>query len=139
MKQKIILTFLGAMVAFSAVFFFAPSLATVSAQGSSAPCVGDCAQSGLNTVGSAFPGGAREGFTIRDIVKKIIDWALYIAAIVAVIFIIIGGFTYMTSAGNAGKASTGRATLINALIGLAMIILSYIIVQTVYNFLIDRI
>ncbi len=54
---------------------------------------------------------------------------------VAVIFIIVGGFIYMTSAGDQTKATKGRQTLVNALIGLTLVVLSYIIVQLVYRFL----
>lgn len=141
MKQKIILTFLGGMIAFGAMMFVTPSPAPVFAQtqtpGVTAcpPGATDCAQRGLNDIGSAFPGGTQQNYSIRDIARLIINWALYIAAIIAVIFIIIGGFMYITSAGDPAKATKGRTTLVNALIGLTIIILSYLIVQIVYNFL----
>lgn len=120
-----------------AVGMLVPSFSPVYAQPSTGS--GDKVQEGLGVVGDAFPSGAREDLDVRGLVKKIIDWALYIAAIIAVIFIIIGGFMYMTSAGDTGKAGKGRTTLVNALIGLAIIVLSYMIVQVVYNFLVNRI
>jgi amino acid transporter len=117
--------------------FLAPSFSPLHAQQS--PCTGsDCVQSGLNDIGGAFPGGAKQGADVREILKTIIDWALYLAAIIAVIFIIIGGFMYITSAGDATKATTGRKTLTNAIIGLVIIVMSYLIVQVVYNFLTRR-
>lgn len=134
MKQKIIFTFLAVMMSLSSVFFV-PSYSPAYAQ--SAPCTGDnCAQKGLEDIGSVFP--ARTTRTVPEIVRLVINWALYLAAIVAVIFIIIGGFMYITSAGDPGRATKGRTTLVNALIGLAIIILSYMIVQVVYNFLVNR-
>lgn len=120
---------------FSFMFVFAPGVTPTRAQPSG---TGDSAQQGLEAIGSAFPEGAKRGKTVPEITKLIIDWALYLAAIVAVIFIIYGGFLYITSAGNATQAGNGRATLVNALIGLAMVVLSYIIVQIVYNFLVNR-
>lgn len=135
MQKTFILSLLG--LAFSFVFVFAPSISTITAQ--SKVCTGsDCAQQGLNDIGSAFPNGAQQERRVQDIVKMIIDWALYLAAIAAVIFIIIGGFLYITSAGNSSQAGQGKQTLINALIGLAMVVLSYIIVQIVYNFLVNK-
>ncbi|HEX3099855.1 MAG TPA: hypothetical protein VHQ41_02680 [Patescibacteria group bacterium] len=133
MKQKIILSLAGMFVAIMAMFAFAPSFATVSAQGTGSGCTTNCVGSGLNDIAQAFP--ARTTHTIPELAKLVINWALYLAAIIAVIFIIIGGFMYITSAGDSAKASKGRATLVNALIGLTMIVLSYLIVQIVYNFL----
>ena len=52
---------------------------------------------------------------------------------VAVIFIIIGGFWFMTSAGNEERAEKGRKTLINSIIGLVVIILAATIVRIVVN------
>ncbi len=119
-----------------AVGFLIPNFSLVQAQPSTGG--GDKVQEGLGVVGDAFPQGAKENLDIRATVKKVIDWALYVAAIIAVIFIIIGGYMYITSAGDPGKAGKGRSTLVNALIGLAIIVLSYMIVQIVYNFLINR-
>lgn len=130
MKSKnILLSFLG--LAFAFMFFIAPSFSPVLAQTS-----GDPSQDGLNAVKQAYPSGA-QGTTndIPTVMKKIIDWALYLAAITAVIFIIIGGYYYITSAGNETQAGKGRSTLTNALIGLTLVVLSYLIVQIVYNFL----
>jgi hypothetical protein len=98
----------------------------------------DCAQQGLKDIGDAFPGGAKTNKSVPDIVHLIINWALYIAAILAVIFIIYGGFLYITSAGDTAQSGKGRTALTNALIGLAIVILSYLIVQIVYNFLTVR-
>ena len=146
MKQKIILTFLGGMIAFGAMMFVTPSPAPVFAQGTgtgSSTCTTsaagqDCAQQGLSAIGEAFPNGAKTAKTVPEIVRLIINWALYLSAIIAVIFIIIGGFMYITSAGDPAKATKGRTTLVNALIGLTIIILSYLIVQIVYNFLTQK-
>lgn len=73
--------------------------------------------------------------SVAGIAVKIIRVLLYFAAIVAVIMIIIGGYYVMTAGGNATQATEGRKTLTNAIIGLAIIILAYIIVQAVINFL----
>jgi hypothetical protein len=129
---------LAGMLAFSTLVSV-PVIAhaqTNSPTSSTAPCTSgqDCPQKGLNDIRQAFPQGATREQDIGQIAHKIINWALYLAAIIAVIFIIYGGFLYITSAGNATQAGNGRTTLVNALIGLVIIVLSYMLVQVVYNF-----
>ncbi len=72
--------------------------------------------------------------SIASIFKLIINWALAIAFIAAVIMLIYGGFLYITSAGNTDNATKGKTAIVNALIGIVIIVLSYIIVQIVYRF-----
>lgn len=100
---------------------------------------GDRVQQGLNSIKDTYPTGAQgtNDGNLKDAAKKIIDWALYLAAIVAVIFIIIGGYYYITARGNDDQAKQGRKTLTNALIGLTLVILSFVIVQVVYKFIVS--
>ncbi len=70
---------------------------------------------------------------VNGLIKLVINWLLGIALAVAVLFLIIGGFQYITSAGNEESAEKGKATAINALIGIVIIILSYVIVNVVAN------
>ena len=72
--------------------------------------------------------------SISSIFRLIINWALAIAFIAAVIMLIYGGFLYITSAGNTDNATKGKTAIQNALIGIVIIVLSYIIVQIVYRF-----
>ncbi len=75
--------------------------------------------------------------SLGQLAVAIISILLYLAGIIAVIFIIIGGYYYMTAAGNDARALSGRKTLVNALIGLGIVILSFLIVQIVTNFLVQ--
>ncbi len=65
------------------------------------------------------------------LIKNIINWLLGIAFGIAVLFLIIGGFWYITSAGNEETAEKGKNTAINAIIGIVIILLSYVIVNVV--------
>ena len=47
------------------------------------------------------------------------------------LFLIIGGFWYITAAGNEETAEKGKGTVINAIIGIVIIILSYVIINVV--------
>lgn len=71
---------------------------------------------------------------IGEIFVTVINWALAIAFILAVIYLIYGGFRYILSAGNDAAATAGRQTIFNALVGIVIIVLSYVIVQIVYRF-----
>ena len=69
--------------------------------------------------------------TVGGILITIINWALGLAGLVAVAFLIYGGFVYIFSGGNLTKAEDGKKAVFNALIGLVIIILSYVIVRIV--------
>jgi hypothetical protein len=68
---------------------------------------------------------------ITAILKSVISILLTIAGIIAVIMIVIGAIRYITSDGDPGKASTARQTVIYAIVGLVVAIMSYGIVNFV--------
>jgi hypothetical protein len=63
------------------------------------------------------------------IVAAIIEILLRIAAILAVMMIIYGAFSYVTSQGEADATKRARDTIVNALVGLAIAITSAAIIQ----------
>ncbi len=70
--------------------------------------------------------GALFAFIINSIL-------LPLAGVVAMAFIIIGGYQYMMSAGDEEAAAQGKKTLTNAVIGLVIVILSYTIITVIIN------
>ncbi|MBI2355935.1 MAG: hypothetical protein HYV13_01860 [Candidatus Doudnabacteria bacterium] len=58
---------------------------------------------------------------------------LVVAGVLAIFFIIYSGFQYITSGVNEEWAEAGKKGLRNAIIGLSIIILSYIIVSVINN------
>lgn len=66
---------------------------------------------------------------IRKIITGAISWLLIIAGAVAVIYLIYGGLLYITAGGDAEKATKGRTALINAIIGIVIIALAFVIVS----------
>ncbi len=145
MKQSIKQSILNVMMAvvFVTIFAWIP-LTKVDAQTSPSPATStssssDRVQDGLDSISEAFPETiVDKDATPEGLAKRVIDIALYVSAIVAVIFVIYGGYQYIYAGGNDETAKAGRKTLVNALIGLAIIVLSYIIVQVVYRFLTDQ-
>ncbi len=75
----------------------------------------------------------RDETSFSQLVTFVINIMLGIAFVVAVLFLIIGGFQYITSAGNEEAAEKGKGTVVNALIGIVIIILSYVMVNVVSN------
>lgn len=66
-----------------------------------------------------------------DMVKDILNVLFFVIGILAVIMIIIGGFRYVLSNGDAGSVTAAKNTIFYAVVGLAVAILSYVIVNFV--------
>lgn len=76
--------------------------------------------------------------SVSDIILRIINIALAIAGLVAVLFLIIGGFRYITSGGNEETAEKAKKVILNAIIGIVVIILSFVIVRVISNALLNK-
>lgn len=74
-------------------------------------------------------------FTFPDDVGRILlaifEILLRIGGIAAVVFIIYGGFQYLTSQGEPDKAKAARTTIINSLVGMVIAIMATVIVNLV--------
>ncbi len=90
--------------------------ASVMAQANWSPTVGPAAKS------------------VDELIRIILNTAIIAAAVVAVVFLIINGFQYMTAGGDSGKTEQAQKGLANALIGLVIIIAAALIV----NFLLGK-
>lgn len=67
----------------------------------------------------------------RQIVKNIVNILLYIVGASAVIMIIISGLKYVASAGNPSSVASAKNTLLYSVIGLAVAMVAYVIVNWV--------
>src|SRR3989338_4686883 len=66
---------------------------------------------------------------IRLIIARIIRAVLGLLGIIAVSLMIYAGYTIMTSGGNEEKVTQGKKIMINAVIGLVIILSAFAIVQ----------
>lgn len=80
-------------------------------------------------------GSTGTGTTVlTDIGSTIIEWILVIAGVLAIIYLIYSGILYITAAGNPDAAKKGQQGVINAIIGIVIIVLAYFIATGVANF-----
>ena len=97
-------------------------------------CSPNCVQAGLNPLSYLFgTGNISSATSLSQLLPMVIELLLGIAGGVAVIFVIIGGYQYITSGGNEESAEKGRKTLTNAVIGIVIIVLSYAIITVISN------
>lgn len=75
--------------------------------------------------------------SVSEFILRIINIALTVAGLIAVLFLIIGGFRYITSAGNEETAEQAKKIITNAIIGIVVIILSFVIVRVISNALVS--
>lgn len=70
---------------------------------------------------------------LPNVIVSIINGVVGAIALVAVIFIIVGGINYMTSAGDASKIEKAKKTILYAAIGLIIAALAFAIVNFTIN------
>lgn len=64
---------------------------------------------------------------------KIIELIIQIAAVAAAVFLMYGGWLYLTSGGDSGKVQKAHDTLKNAAIGLGILVGAWLIVTAIIN------
>lgn len=62
---------------------------------------------------------------------NLIGVVLTIAAIVAFAYLLFAGFQYITAGGDAAKATGARTAIVNALIGVIVILIAYVVLRYV--------
>ncbi len=65
--------------------------------------------------------------------KNLINWGVGITIPLATGFIVYGAFVIMTAGGNAGKVDDGKKVILAAVIGVAIALGSYLIVNAILN------
>lgn len=84
--------------------------------------------SGLISLGGGDIDDLMEGKVV-----SIINLIINISGLVAVIMIIIGGYTMITSGGNSEKVASGQKTLTAAIIGLVIVLLARVLIYFVLD------
>ncbi len=89
---------------------------------------------GLNEVGDHIALGTQD---VRITVARIINVAMGLLGIVAVVIILLGGFKWMTAGGSDDGVTAAKKLIVSGVIGLVIIITAYAIAQFVLESLIE--
>lgn len=66
-----------------------------------------------------------------DIVKYLYEWGISLGGMAAFISLIMAGFQYLTSAGNEGKMREARDNINSSLLGLLLLLTSFLVLNTI--------
>jgi hypothetical protein len=110
-----------------AVPLIAPTAITYAACGTDSDSKGQILQGIGNT------GGDCNGKGVMGVIAAVISILSLAIGIIAVIMIIIAGFKYVTSGGDANRVSSAKNTLLYAIVGIVIAALAQIIVKYVLD------
>lgn len=71
---------------------------------------------------------------ITKLAINLVNFLIFVGAALAVFFVVLGGYKYITSNGDDAKVKEGKSMVINALIGIAIAIASFTLVSFVTSF-----
>lgn len=83
------------------------------------------------------PGSDSDSATSTDLptlVTNVVNILLFVAGALAIIYLIYSGILYITSAGNPDSAKKGQQGVLNAVIGLIIIVLAFFIARAVSSY-----
>jgi len=84
-----------------------------------------------NSVPALVPADGNSG--VRAFLGNMVDVVLIIVSIIAVLYLIYGGIQYIMAGGDADRASKGRVTITNAIIGIIIILAAFLIYNAASN------
>jgi len=70
---------------------------------------------------------------LEGVLERVVSYALGFAGIVLFILLIVGGFKYITSGGDPKAVEGAKKTLTSAIIGLVLILVSYLVLILISN------
>lgn len=75
--------------------------------------------------------------TLSDYVTNIYNFVAMAVGIIGVLMFLVGGFQYMISAGNKSVSGEAKKTMINAIIGIVLVLAAYIFLSTINKQLVN--
>jgi hypothetical protein len=90
-------------------------------------------ESGTGSKDCGSPNGCGN-YSLDDILSTAVmvaNWILGVVGALALLFFVYGGFVFFLSGGSEEKVREGKTVLMNAIIGLAIVFCSYLIIQFV--------
>ncbi len=87
------------------------------------------------TIQLAPPQGAAAGIApstpVGTVVRNALTIVFIVAAVLVLFFLVIGAFQWITSGGDKEKVGNARKTILNALVGFAILALAFLIARVV--------
>lgn len=71
----------------------------------------------------------------QTLLSRILNILLLLGAVAALVFLIIGGFKWITAGGDKTKVEAARNTIVGAIIGLVVVFLSFFVINFVFKLL----
>lgn len=71
--------------------------------------------------------------TFLGVMGTVMGWVLAIVAIIAFVYLMMSGISYITAGGDSEKATKARNGIINAIIGIVVVVLSFFILRFATN------
>jgi hypothetical protein len=123
-RMRKILALIAALFLLGAPYLLSPSLA--QAEG--------CAtvDRSLTAYGATIP-SLPKYCSVGEITRKVLNVAFTLIGGVSLLFVIIGGYRYMTAGGSEEQVAAGKKTAIYAIVGLVVVVLAVSIVNIVVN------
>lgn len=95
-----------------------------------ASCV-KAAATNSSSNGTELPNPLGKGTTVESLIARVINYILGLIGTISLLLFIYGGMIWMTSAGSSDKVKKGRDIIVWAVIGMAVVFMSYIAVKFV--------
>ena len=96
--------------------------------------VGEAALGGSTPVGATLPTASQTGLSdqsVEDILVNVLEWLLGIVGIIAIIGFLVSGIMYLMAAGNEKMADKGKNGMTYSVIGIAIILGAFVIIQAI--------
>ena len=120
----------------AAIFIGILSLGIISPTYATSICENDNVSDEVRAANGCSGTGA-DVAELPDVVVNILNGIIAASGLIAVVFVIIGGVQYMTSAGDPGKTKKAKDTILYAVIGLIICVLAFAIVNFVIKNIIE--
>jgi len=82
----------------------------------------------FGNIGTGAPAGAQ---SVGDLIISIVSVLLLVAGSIAVVFLMIGGYQYVTAHGNEEASEAAKKTITSSIVGLAVVTLAFAIVRII--------
>ena len=69
--------------------------------------------------------------SLQSVTTTVVNVLSLVVGLISVIFLIFGGFKYVTSGGDSGKVTSAKNTILYALIGLVIVSIAQVVVRVV--------